>query len=325
VRKRELFRGLLLTGLSLAGGQRAARAQGGPGIRLEVPFSPGGTTDVFARLFAAHFGQAIGRTVIVDNRGGAGGLMGGAEVSRAAPDGATLIFHSPTSGIAGPMARRNPPYDPLRGFAPVSVLGFTPMVLSVNPKLGIATLPQLVDLLRREPGRHSYGSSGIGGVPHLSAELLKLRAGGLEATHVPYRGAAGAIQDTMAGNLAFVIDTFAPLLQLHQSGQLPAISVLGEARSPVAPEVRTAREDGIDVITRNTNWLAAPPATPDALLASLAAASAAVMADPGMKAELAKFAYEAVVQSRPEDARQALVAEIELWGSIIRTAGIELE
>ncbi|MFC7738138.1 Bug family tripartite tricarboxylate transporter substrate binding protein [Roseomonas sp. GCM10028921] len=325
MQKRDLFRGIGITGLSMVGSWRSARAQGGSGIRLVVPFPPGGTTDIFARLFAAHFGRAIGRTVIVENRGGAGGLMGGAEVNRAAPDGATLIFHSPTSGIAGPMSRRNPPYDPLRGFAPVSVLGFTPMVLSINPRLGITALPQLVDLLRREPGRHSYGSSGIGGVPHLSAELLKLRVGGLDVTHIPYRGAAGAIQDTMAGNLAFVIDTFAPLLQLHQSGQLPIISVLGEARSPVAPEVHTAREDGIDVATRNTNWLAAPPATPAAILTPLAAASASVMADLGMKAELAKFAYEAVVQPRPEEARQALATEVELWGSIIRAAGIELE
>ena len=173
---------------------------------------------MFARLFAAHFGRATSRVVIVDNRGGAGARMGSAEVNRAAPDGETLIFHSPTFGVAGRMSRRNPPYDALRGFAPISVLGFTPMVLSVNPRLGISSLPQPVDLLRREPGRHSDGSSGIGGVPHLSAELLKLRTGGLEVTHIPYRGAAGAIQDTIAGNLAFVIDTFAPLLQLHQSG-----------------------------------------------------------------------------------------------------------
>ena len=251
--------------------------------------------------------------------------MGGSEVHRAAPDGSTLIFHSPTSGIAGPMARRTRPYDPVEGFAPVSVLGFTPMVLSVNPKLGIATLPQLVALLKREPGRHSYGSSGIGGVPHLSAELLKLRTGGLEVTHVSYRGAAGAIQDTVAGNLTFVIDTFAPLLQLHQSGQLPAICVLGEERAPVAPEVHTAREDGIDVVTRNTNWLAAPPGTPVTILTALARSSATIMADPGMKEELAKFAYEAVVQSDPAQAKLFLHSETELWGSVIRATGVELE
>ncbi|WP_424139453.1 Bug family tripartite tricarboxylate transporter substrate binding protein [Roseomonas chloroacetimidivorans] len=325
MRRRVLLGQMLLAGGAAIGGVRPAAAQPANSIRIVVPFPPGGTTDVFARLFASRLGRETGRAVIVDNRGGAGGLMGGTEVHRATPDGTTLIFHSPTSGIAGPMARRIRPYDPMKGFEPVSVLGFTPMVLSVNPKLGITTLPQLVALLKREPGRHSFGSSGIGGVPHLTAELLKLRTGGLEVTHVPYRGAAGAIQDTMAGNLTFVIDTFAPLLQLHQSGQLPAICVLGEERAPVASEVRTAREDGIDVVTRNTNWLAAPPETPATVLTALARSSAAVMADPGMKAELAKFAYEAVVQPDPAQARLFLQSETELWGSIIHATGIELE
>jgi tripartite-type tricarboxylate transporter receptor subunit TctC len=295
------------------------------GLRLVVPFPPGGTTDVFARLFSERFGRALGRPVLVDNRGGAGGLLGGGEVNRAKPDGYTLIFHSPTSGIAGPLTRRPPPYDPVEGFAHVSILGYTPMVLAVNPKLGVTSLPALVALLRREPGRHSYGSSGIGGVPHVTTELLKARAGNLDVVHVPYRGAAGAIQDTMTGNLAFVVDTCAPLLQLHQDGQLAIISVLGAERAAVLPQVPTAREDGFDVVMRNTNYLSAAPGTPAERLEILSAAAREVMGSAGMATDLAKIAYVPVSDTTPMMARRFIAEEVKIWAPIIEAANITVE
>ncbi|HEY4252025.1 MAG TPA: tripartite tricarboxylate transporter substrate binding protein [Roseomonas sp.] len=294
-------------------------------LRLVVPFPPGGTTDVFARVFASRFGEALGASVVVDNRGGAGGLIGGGEVNRARPDGYTLIFHSPTSGIAGPLTRRVPPYRPLEGFEHVAILGYTPMILAVSPRLGVNTLPELVDLLRRQPGRHSYGSSGIGGVPHLTTELFRARAGNLDIVHVPYRGAAGAIQDTIAGNVTFVVDTFAPLLPLHQGGQLKVIAIFGEERAAVAPEVPTAREAGFDVVMRNTNYLSAPPGTPADRLERLSAAARTVMGSPEMAAELARMAYVPVIGSTPASARDFIAHEVTLWGSIIQAAHIEVE
>jgi tripartite-type tricarboxylate transporter receptor subunit TctC len=294
-------------------------------VKILVPFPPGGTTDVFARLFSDRFAKALGTSVIVDNRGGAGGLIGGAEVSRAQPDGYTLCFHSPTSGIAGPLTRKKPPYDPVTSFSHVAILGHTPMVLAVNPKRGLNSLGDLVALLRAEPGKHSYGSSGIGSIPHVTTELFKMKAGGLDVAHVPYRGAAGMVQDSLANNIAFMVDTFATVLQLHQTGELKILSVFGTERAQVAPDVPTAREQGFDVVMRNVNYLSAPPGTPADRLERLSAAAREVMASPDMAADLAKIAYLPVTDSTPEKAQRFISDEVGVWKPIIKAANIEVD
>ncbi|WP_165943655.1 Bug family tripartite tricarboxylate transporter substrate binding protein [Roseicella aquatilis] len=326
MRKRQLLAGV--GGAALAMCSRTTFADApfpNTPIRLVVPFPPAGTTDIFARIFAERFGRELGQSIIVENRGGAGGLIGGAEVARARPDGTTLIFHSPTSGVTGPLTRRTPPYDPVTGFAHVAILGITPIVLAVSPRLGVRSLGELVAMSRAKPGQLSYGSSGIGGGPHLSAELLRARAGGIDMVHVPYRGAAPAIQDVLAGNLSFMVDTFTPLLPMHRDGQLRIISVFGTERAAVAPEIPTAREEGFDVVTRIANYLSAPPGTPADRLERLGAAARAVMASPEMRRELEGIAYVPVTDSGPEHARRFIAEEAALWGPVIRAANIEIE
>ena len=325
MRKRHILRAA--AGMGLAMGLKPASAQAFPSssIRLVVPFAPAGTTDIFARLFAEPFARALGQSVVIDNRGGAGGLIGAEEVRRARPDGYTLIFHSPTSGVTGPLTRRNPPFDPVTGFAHISILGITPIVLAVSPRLGVSSLTELVAMIRAQPGRLSYGSSGIGGGPHLSTELLRVRAGNLDVTHVPYRGAGPAMQDILAGNLSFMPDTFTPLLPMHREGQIRIISVFDEQRSAVAPEVPTAKEEGFDVVTRIANYLSAPAGTPPDRLERLGAAARIALSSPEMARSLQEIAYRPVTDSGPQAATHFIAEEAALWGPVIRAANISIE
>ena len=319
MRKRQLLAGA--TAACLATRLRPALAQApfpNAPIRLVVPFPPAGTTDILVRLFASRFGRAVGQTVVVENRARAGGLIGGAEVARARPDGYTLIFHSPTSGATGSLTRRAPPYEPVMGFAHIAILGITPIVLAASPRLGVRSLTELVAMIRAQSGRLSYGSSGIGGGPHLSAELLRARAGGIDMVHVPYRGAAPAMQDILAGNLSFIVDTFTPLLPMHREGQIRIISVFGTERLTVAPEIPTAREEGFDVVTRIANYISAPPGTPADRLERLGAAARTVMSNPDMERELQAIAYVPVTDSGLEHARRFIADEAALWRPVIR-------
>ncbi|MDB5416084.1 MAG: tripartite tricarboxylate transporter family receptor [Rubritepida sp.] len=326
MKKRQLLSGAVGLGLAAPGLSAFAQAPfPNASIRLVVPFAPAGTTDIFARIFSDRFGRALGQSVVIDNRGGAGGLIGAGEVMRARPDGYTLIFHSPTSGVTGPLTRRVPPFDPVTGFAHISILGITPLVLAVSPRLGVGSLTELVAMIRAQPGRLSYGSSGIGGGPHLSAELLRIRAGNIDMVHVPYRGAAPAMQDILAGNLSFMVDTFTPLLPMHREGQIKIISVFGTERSAVAPEVPTAREEGFDVVTRIANYLSAPPGTPADRLERLGAAARRVMSSPDMARELEAIAYVPVTDSGPEHATRFIADEVALWAPVIRAANISIE
>jgi len=326
MKKRQILRAAAGAGLGLLASPAGAQAPfPNSSIRMVVPFAPGGTTDIFARLFAEPFGRALGQSVIIDNRGGAGGLIGSGEVQRARPDGYTLIFQSPTAGVTGPLTRRVPPFDPVTGFSHISILGITPLILAVSPRLGVNTLAELIAMIRAQPGRLSYGSSGIGGGPHLSMELLRVRAGNLDVVHVPYRGAGPAIQDILSGTLSFIVDTFTPLLPQHREGRLKIISVFGEQRALVAPEVPTAKEEGFDIVTRIANYLAAPPGTPPDRLERLAAAARAALSSPEMARALEAIAYVPVTDSNPERATRFIAEEAALWGPVIRAANIEIE
>lgn len=294
-------------------------------IRVVVPFAPGGTTDVFARLFTQHFSESIGVPVIVDNKAGAGGLLGAGEVHKATPDGYTLAFMSPTAGVTGPLTRRTPPFDPVKGFSHIAILGITPIVLAVSPQSGIGSLRELVAKARSTPGGLSYATGGTGGGPHLSAELFRTRAGGFEAVHVPYKGAGPAVQDLVGGRVQYMTDTFTPLLQLHKDGRIRIIAVFGDARAEVAPEVPTAKEQGFDVVTRIANYLCAPPGTPAARLELLSAAARKAMAVGAVQERLRALAYVPVTDSTPASATRFIADEVALWTPVIRGAGIALE
>ncbi|MEP9349976.1 tripartite tricarboxylate transporter substrate binding protein [Xanthobacter sp. KR7-225] len=328
IRRRHLLIALGAIGATAALGAAEAAAQGmvaSRPVRLIVPFAPGGTTDVFARVFATHFSKALGETVVVENKGGAGGLLGAGEVSRAQPDGYTLVFQSPTSGITGPLTKKTPPFDPVAGFSHIAILGISPIVLAVSPTIGVTSLRELVALARSRPEGLTYATGGTGGAPHLSAELFRLKAGGFKAVHVPYRGAGPVIPDLISGIVAYMPDTFTTLLPLHKEGRVKIISVFGEERAAVAPEIPTAKEEGFDVVTRIANYISAPPHTPRARLDQLAAAARTAMAQEEVVERLKSLATVPVTDSDPDRATRFITEEVALWKPVIETAGINLD
>jgi tripartite-type tricarboxylate transporter receptor subunit TctC len=180
-------------------------------------------------------------------------------------------------------------------------------------------------MIRAQPGRLSYGSSGIGGAPHLSTELLRIRVGNLDVVHVPYRGSGPLTQDLLSGTISFAVDAFTTLLPQHREGKLRIISVFGEQRSAVVSEVPTARENGFDIVTRIANYLAAPPGTPPDRLERLAAAARTAMSTPEIARALEAIAFVPVTDSTPQSATRFIAEEAALWGPVIRAANIEIE
>lgn len=294
-------------------------------IKLVVPFAPGGTTDTFARLFGQHFGEQLGVPVVVVNQPGGGGMVATRALQRTEPDGYTLIFQSPTSGVTGPLTRKEPPYDPVEGFSHIAILGMTPIVLGFSNKSNVESLSQLVDHSKAAPAGLSYATGGVGGGPHLSVELLMKRIGDLNAVHVPYRGAGPAVQDLVSGEVVFMPDTFTSLLPLHESGRIKIVAVFDEERSKVAPDIPTAREQGVDIVTRIANYISAPPGTPKERLEILAAAARETMKNPAVIEKLQSLGYRPVTDSTPASATQFIADEVALWKPVIKDAGIALE
>lgn len=295
-------------------------------VRLVVPFAPGGPTDVFARRFADPFARALGQTVVVDNKAGAGGMLGAQEVARSRPDGYTLLFHASSSAVTSPLAYRRPLYDPVRDFSQIAILGVVPFVIAVGPQLPVRSLPELVAKIRERPGAYSFGSSGVGTSNHLAAELFLTRAGGLRAEHVPYRGSGPAIQDLVAGTTAFMVDTYSTLAGLYQERRLNILAALHERRLAAAPSIPTAAEQGVQGAEAGTfNALAGAAGTPPDIVATLAGAVRRTMADEAFRRELERLSIEPETESGPEHMLRFLEAEVAKWRPVIRATGVSIE
>lgn len=313
--------GLVFARPSLAQDRYPARP-----IRLVIPFAPGGPTDVFGRRFAERFGRVLGQTVVVENRAGAGGMVGAQEVTRSRPDGYTLMFHASSSAVTSPLAYRRPLYDPLRDFSQVAVLGIVPFVLAVGPQLGVTTLPQLVQKIRERPGAYSFGSSGVGTSNHLASELFLTRAGNLRAEHIPYRGSGPAIQDMVAGTTAFMVDTYSTLAGLYQDRRIAILAAMHDRRLIAAPEIPTAAEQGVQNAESGTfNILAAPAGTPPDIIAALNDGVRRSMADEAFRRELETLSIEPVLESSPEQTARFIQAEMDKWRPIIQATGVSIE
>jgi tripartite-type tricarboxylate transporter receptor subunit TctC len=323
-------RTVLVGGCALGlGAARAARAQDrfpSRPVRLVVPFAPGGPTDVFARRFADRFARVLGQPVIVDNKAGAGGMLGAQEVARSRPDGHTLIFHASSSAVTSPLAYRRPLYDPVRDFAQIAVLGVVPFVIAVGPQLQAQTLQDLVARIRERPGALSFGSAGVGASNHLAAELFLARAGGLRAEHIPYRGSGPAIQDLVAGTTAFMVDTYSTLAGLYLDRRIAILAALHTRRLSAAPTVPTAAEQGIEGAEAGTfNTLAAAAGTPPEAIAALADAVRRTMADEAFRRDLEGLSIEPVAESGPDHALRFIEAEMAKWRPVVQATGVSIE
>ena len=322
---------------SLLGAASAALMLGGSGmaraqprypsrpLRLIVPFAPGGATDLFARKFAERAAANFGQPVVVENRGGAGGIIGSAEVARAAPDGYTALFGTASTHGVNPTMMVNPTYDALRDYAHVAIVGTAPLVIAVHPAFPARNLREMVEAVRARPGQYAYSTAGVGTITHLAFESLKQQQG-LDVAHLAYRGSSPALTDVLAGNVPLFLETFGPLIPHHRAGRIRIIAVLAASRSAVMPDIPTAAEVGIANMEFGTfNVLCLPAATPQAAVVALNAATNATMRNEQLRQELLDLAIEAVADSTPETARTYVQREIEKWAPLVRASGAKIE
>jgi len=326
---RSTRRALVAGATALLLSRTGAMADGGDGypdkpVRLVGPFPPGGPTDVFARVLAVGLAEQLGQQVVIENKAGAGGNVGTELAAKAKPDGYTLLFGTAATHGINISLYKSLPYDPLKDFELVALAGLVPMVLLVPPDQP-RTLEALVAKLKAEPGKWSYASSGNGTTNHLAGELFKTRAG-LDVVHVPYRGSGPALQDLMAGRVAFMFDSFGTSLEQIKAGKLYAVAIMADKRSQVRPDVPTTAEAGLaDFIAGTWNVVAAPAGTPKAIVSKLNVAVNKALKTPAVADRLQKLGIEAVTDSTPASARAFVTAEIGKWRKAIDIAGAKVD
>ena len=300
----------------------AAQAYPTRTVRLIVPFPPGGGTDIISRTVAQKLGEGWGQTVVVDNRGGANGVIGTEAAARAKPDGYTLLVVIATHAI-NPSIYRKLPYDSAKDFAPVSLMAQYPFIVTIHPSLPPKTVKELIALAKARPGQLSYASSGEGSGPHLGFELFK-SAAKIDVVHVPYKGAGPANIDLISGQVQLMFNNFLAAMPHIKSGRLRVLAVTGARRSQVMPELPTLAESvpGFDV----TGWYAllAPAETPQAIVSKVQADTAAALRAPAVTARLSGDGAEPV-GSTPEQLAKFIAAETQKWAKVVKAAGIKPE
>jgi tripartite-type tricarboxylate transporter receptor subunit TctC len=312
----------------LAGGLAAGRAQAQDfptqPVRLIVPFAAGGPADAIARLLGRVMGQRLGQPIVVESRSGAGGVVGVEAVARSRPDGHTLVLASTGAIAILPHLMPRMPYDPLRDLAPVGQVLSVPQVMVVGRALPVTTLAEFLAEARRRPRQITYGSAGNGSTLQMAAELLRLRAG-IELTHVPYRGAAPAVTDLLAGQIDMMMGDIPVLLPQIRSNAVRALGVTARERSAALPEVPTIAEAGVDGVFSDTWYgLLAPAGTPPSRIALLQRAMVAALEDGETRRALLDQGG-ALVGSTPEAFAELLRTETAKWGEVVRAADIRLE
>jgi tripartite-type tricarboxylate transporter receptor subunit TctC len=292
-------------------------------IRIIVPFAPGAFTDISARLLATELAEQLGQSIIVENRGGAGGVMGTTAVVRSTPDGYMLLL-TDTSLSTAPGLYPNLPYDPVRDLSQISEVAVSPSILLARTDLGPRTLAELIALAKRKPGALSFGSGGPGSSAHLAMELL-LDAAGVRGQHVPFRGVAAAITEVMAGRVDMVIASLAAGVAQVKGGTLTGLAVSGEQRSPLLPQVPTFAEAGLPAYNMTYWWgLAAPAGTPGEIIARLNREVIRACTQPRLRNAFTQQAATAA-PSTPEAMRELLEREIALWKGVIARAHVTVQ
>jgi tripartite-type tricarboxylate transporter receptor subunit TctC len=304
--------------------QSLAQAYPTKPVRLVVPFPPGGSTDIVARIVATKLGDRIGQPLVVENRGGAGGTIGTEAVAKAAPDGYTLGFASTSTHAVAPAVYAKLGYDPVRDFAPISLIAVTPYLLVVNPKVPVSSLKEFVAYVKPKPGKFNYASAGTGSTTHLAMEMLKSDAG-LFILHIPYNGNGPAGTAVIAGDVEFLFGSLPALLPHAKSGRVRPIAVGTPKRSPALPDVPTVAESGFKGFDASL-WLAvmAPAGTPAAVISRLNKETVAVVKAPETAQALDKAGAEPVTSTPAELAR--MVSDgMKKYAATVKRAGVKLE
>jgi tripartite-type tricarboxylate transporter receptor subunit TctC len=293
-------------------------------IKIVVPYAPGGITDTVARLVAEQLTPALGQNVIVENKPGANSIIGADAVAKSPADGYTLAMVIGAHAANATLYAGKLPFDPVADFAPVSLVGTTPLVMVTSTKLAVRTLREFIDYAKSHPGAVDYGSSGVGAAAHLTTEDLARRTG-IELVHVPYRGSALAMADLMAGHIGAMFDTLLLLKPQIDAGSIRGIAVASEKRSAYAPDLPTFAEAGVpDFVSSTWTLLLAPAATPRPIVDRLSSEVAKALGNPAFKNKLLELGVEPIGNT-PEEATEFLKAEVAKWGAVIRAIHLKLD
>ena len=318
------FTRTLVVGLSLLA-PLAAKAQDFPTkqIRLIVPFPPGGPNDIIARLVGQRMSEIIKQPLVIDNRGGQGGVLGTDVVAKAAPDGYTIGIVSASSLAISPTMEKVA-YNVSKDFAPVTLVTTVPEMLVVATNVPAKNMAELVALAKAQPGKLNFASAGIGGLPHLAGELFKLTAK-IDIVHVPYRGAAPAINDLLGQQVQMTFLDLPVILPQIKAGMLRPIALGAPERAPTAPDVPTTAEVGMpDLLIENWYGMIAPAGTPEKIIATLNRVANEAMNDPSVKAKLAEQGLT-VAGDTPEQFRSFIDNETKKWARVIKDAGVPID
>ena len=306
-----------------SGSARAAEPYPSKVITIVVPQAPGGANDVIGRALAQKLAATFAGPVIVDNRQGAGGNLGTAYVARQPRDGYTLLLNAQSVQTINPFLYRKVPFDPVKDFDPIMVVGVAPYMLAVNPSVPAKNLRELVALAKAQPGKFNYASAGNGTVNHLLGEMLKTAAG-VDIVHVPYRGAAAAATDVVAGQVPMTFGSLAGLMPFVRNGQLRALGVCTEKRTQLAPELPTLAETIPGLYANAWYGLFAPAGTPREVIARLHTEITRIMDNPEMKERLVALGVESA-PGTPEQLASLMRNDLMRWARIVRESGAQLD
>jgi tripartite-type tricarboxylate transporter receptor subunit TctC len=322
----------MLTGLAaglaslLLSAAAAAQADAYPSrpVRLVVPYAPGGVSDITGRIVAQKMTELLGQSVVVENRAGAGGMVGTGSVARSAPDGYTIVLSSLSAYAIGPRLVKAPLYDPINDFTPIAAVALSPTILTINTALPFQNVRELIAYAKANPGKLTYGSSGIGSVAHISAEMLRASTG-IELVHVPYKSAAQAYPDMISGSVSMVFDALPSAIQHIRSGKARPLAMMSDRRASLVPDVPTFAEAGYPEATLRL-WvgLHGPANLPGAIVQKLNETAARAVAAPDVRERFTAVGADAYSTS-PQQFAELVRADVERLGKMMAAAGIKPE
>jgi tripartite-type tricarboxylate transporter receptor subunit TctC len=314
--------GLIAASLAITIGAPALAQEHYPArpIRLVIPSVPAGVHDVIGRVWAEKVKSQLG-TIVIDNRGGGGGLIGANDIAHAPPDGYNILLGSTTTHVLITPVMANPPYDPVKDFSAIAVFALSSTSIVINPALPVRMLKELIDYAKANPGKLSYGSAGNGSITNLAGELFKQRAGGLDIVHVPYKGIGQAVGDLIGGQIPMLsANATAQILDLHRAGKLRILSVNSQTRVRSAPDIPTSIEAGLPgMLAQTTFGVFAPAGTPRPLLERINAVTQQAMTDESFQNELLRLGFEPVLGVGPDQAAGVFQDELVRWTPILKT------